>query len=518
MTNDQILANLHRKQNMFSEMYKALQKAQEESVEIEQWQAKLKELDEAKAQATTYATQLQDALKRIVDLSAFKTKLEEKIGAFAKDLLDRDKLILLKDKQIAGLSQELDSFRQAVSSWVARWAIGRGEQRSRSSQLSHAHAHTHTHTCTHQALQEAQELRARESEILKANKRYANDLRVAKERVEELEAELGELKEDREKETKQSRAAISKLTTANEKAEQRVEALESEKKNISKHVWNLTDEIKVQSAKLGEAEEELQLVKSKASKADKAHQASSKKLKKAIAELGKALTLQKAKTNEAEERIVTLENEAHEKEKAFEDGQKQVLLRVRTLQEAIAQNEKTIDSKERLLEAADKRVESERAARERQARDLKEKIEKLAKEKKALETQLSRAEDLVAKLQEEFQGRSGRLDEAEKACVWEGWPTFARLITHSRHAYGWYMTDHFTPPNPSASTAREKRSKSSPRLRKSSGMRLPIEKRSSTESSSGSRPKSSGRRPLRSSCGASFNRLSRTRLQRARSS
>ena len=115
VTNDQILANLQRKQNMFSEMYKALQKAQEESIEIEQWQAKLKELDEAKAQATTYATQLQDALKRIVDLSAFKSKLEEKIGAFAKDLLERDKLILLKDKQIAGLSQELDSFRQAVS-------------------------------------------------------------------------------------------------------------------------------------------------------------------------------------------------------------------------------------------------------------------------------------------------------------------------------------------------------------------------------------------------------------------
>ena len=138
-----------------------------------------------------------------------------------------------------------------------------------------------------QALQEAQELRARESEILKANKRYASDLRVAKERVEELEAELSELKEDHEKEKKQDRAAISKLTTDNEKAEQRIEALESEKKNISKHVWNLTDEIKVQSAKLGEAEEEIQLLKSKASKAEKAHQASSKKLKGAVAELGK---------------------------------------------------------------------------------------------------------------------------------------------------------------------------------------------------------------------------------------
>ena len=112
-------------------------------------------------------------------------------------------------------------------------------------------------------------------------------MRVAKERVEELEAELSELKEDHQKEKKQAQAAISKLTTDNEKAEQRVEALESEKKNISKHVWNLTDEIKVQSAKLSEAEEEIQLLKSNSLKAEKAHQASSKKLKKAVAELGK---------------------------------------------------------------------------------------------------------------------------------------------------------------------------------------------------------------------------------------
>ena len=127
--------------------------------------------------------------------------------------------------------------------------------------------------------------------------------------------------------------------------------------------------------------------------------------------------MSKAKTNEAEEKIVALENEALEKEKDFENGQKQVLLRVRTLQEAITQNEKTIDSKERLLEAANKRVQSEQAARKRQGEELTKKIENLTEEKNALETQLSRAEDLVAKLQEEFQGRSGRLEETEKAYV-----------------------------------------------------------------------------------------------------